>query len=99
MDHPNIIKIYELIEDELNLYIVSEYIQGNFFQKLTSMKDNFKKNEIFVGLMLFQIISAVCYLHKNNIIHGDLKPENIMLSCESEESGAERKTSKRTKWK
>jgi serine/threonine protein kinase len=93
LDHPNIIKIYELIEDEKYLYIVTEYIShGNFFQKLTSMNNNNNKNEIFVGLMLFQIISAVCYLHKNKIVHGDLKPENIMLSSGSEEIETNKKT-------
>lgn len=78
LDHPNIIKIYELIEDENFFYIVTEFIpHGNFLQKILNFEH---KNEIIVGLMMFQILSAVSYLHKNNIIHGDLKPENIMLS-------------------
>ena len=83
LDHPNVIKIYEIFEDESSFYIVSEYCsQGNFLEKILKMND--MKNEIFIGLMMLQILSAVCYLHKNNIIHGDLKPENIMMASDED---------------
>jgi serine/threonine protein kinase len=81
LDHPNIIKIYEIFEDQNFFYIVTDYFsQGNFLEKILKMND--MKNEIFIGLMMLQILSAVCYLHKNNIIHGDLKPENIMMASD-----------------
>jgi len=78
LEHPNIIKIYELFEDEDFFYIVSEYIsEGNLFNKIEAMEN---RDEVIVGLIMNQIISAVAYLHKNNIVHGDLKPENIMIT-------------------
>lgn len=78
LEHPNIIKIYELFEDDENFYIVTEYIgEGNLLNKIEAMED---RDEVIIGIIMNQLISAVAYLHKNNIVHGDLKPENIMIS-------------------
>jgi len=78
LEHPNIIKIYELFEDEESFFIVTEYIgEGNLLNKIEAMED---RNEVIIGIIMNQLISSVAYLHKNNIVHGDLKPENIMIS-------------------
>ena len=78
LEHPNVIKIYELFEDEKSFFIVTEYIgEGNLLNKIEAMKD---RDEVIIGIIMNQIISAVAYLHKNNTVHGDLKPENIMIS-------------------
>ncbi len=81
LEHPNVIKIYELFEDEESFYIVTEYLGGGSLQqKIEEMED---RNEVIIGIIMNQLISAVAYLHKNNIIHGDLKPDNIMISSNS----------------
>ena len=51
--------------------------EGNLCYKIETMD---RRDEVIVGIIMSQIISAVAYLHSNNIIHGDLKPENIMIS-------------------
>lgn len=84
LDHPNIIKIYELFEDENNFFIITDYLgEGNLLNKIEAMKH---RDEIIVGIIMHQIISAVAYLHKNGVIHGDLKPENIMISSNCAQS-------------
>lgn len=78
VDHINIAKIYEYFEDELNYFIVSEYVpEGALFdsiQKVTNI------DEHFVRKIMKQLLSAVTYLHKMHITHHDLKPDNILIS-------------------
>lgn len=81
LDHPNIIKIYEFFVDEVNFYIVTELCnEGHLLDKIEKMVF---MNESIVKLLMFQIFSAVAYLHSQNVIHGDLKLENIMIDSVS----------------
>jgi calcium-dependent protein kinase len=77
IDHPNVIKVYESYIDSANFYLVTEYYsEGDLYEHLMKMKN---MNESVAKTIMFQIISAVAFLHNNNIIHGDLKLENIMI--------------------
>jgi calcium-dependent protein kinase len=77
LDHPNIIKVFESFQDSSNFYIISELCsEGNLFEKLEKMV---YINEQIVKMIMFEILTAVAYLHNNKVIHGDLKLENIMI--------------------
>lgn len=77
LDHPNIIKVYEFFEYDDYYYIVSEYIgDGDLF---TLISNQTIISEDLALYILHQVISAVNYLHLENVFHGDIKPENIML--------------------
>ena len=76
LDHPNIIRMYECILSPKYLYIVNDYCScGELFS-------NKKKplSEHQLAFIFFQIFSALVYLHNNNIIHRDIKLENILIS-------------------
>ena len=76
LDHPNIIRMHECILSPKFLYIVNDYCSyGELFS-------NKKKplNEYQLAFIFFQIFSALVYLHNNNIIHRDIKLENILIS-------------------
>lgn len=76
LDHPLIIKIFEFYSDDNNYYLITEYCsEGDLGEKIAEMVIP----EMAVKILMFQIFSAVSYLHSRNIIHGDLKLENIMI--------------------
>ena len=78
VDHPNIVKLYEVYKDEKYLYFVMEYLEGaNLYEGF--IKKNDDVNEKRIRDMFYQIIKAVQYMHKNGIAHRDIKPENIMF--------------------
>ena len=77
LDHPNIVKFHDFLEDEHNYYLFQELCRGKtLFQLIQDSKQFPIKNakEIFK-----QILFAVDYMHENNIAHRDLKPENIII--------------------
>ncbi len=78
LDHPNIMKLYEFYEDAKNFYLISEFCdQGDLLQKMRKLKS---LSEVVVQFLMSKILNAVSYLHQKNILHGDIKMENILLN-------------------
>jgi len=78
LHHPNIIKLYNVLETEEEINILLEYAdKGNLYTLIQKEKgfNEAKACEYFI-----QIVNAVYFLHQNNIIHRDIKPENILIS-------------------
>ncbi|XP_067929815.1 serine/threonine-protein kinase NIM1-like [Watersipora subatra] len=76
--HPNIIRLYEVFDNIVKMHIIMEYAaNGELFTKLTSFG---KLPEKEAKSNLSQIISAVTHMHDHDIIHRDLKAENIFYS-------------------
>ena len=78
INHYNIIKLYTIIENDVQIYIIQEYINGN--ELFEYIKNNKKLTEKEACIFYQQIISGIEYLHKLGIAHRDLKPENILLT-------------------
>ena len=77
LEHPYIMKLYEFYSDEEYFYLINEFCsEGDLSEKLQKVG---RFEEKLVKLLMFQIFSAVWYLHSNNVIHGDLKLENVMV--------------------
>jgi len=77
LDHPNIVKMFEFLEDEKRIYIVTEICKGG--ELFDEILNRSKFDERDAAIVMKQLLSAVNYCHKNNIVHRDLKPENILL--------------------
>ena len=78
LNHPNIIHVEKIIEDNENYYIIMEYcINGELFDYIVNKeKLGYKETSIF----FYQLINGVEYIHKQNFAHRDLKPENLLLT-------------------
>lgn len=77
--HPNIVGIYDVGVTEKNLhYIVMEYVEGKTLSSIIQQRDRLSEDEtISIGQ---QIASALACAHRNNIIHRDVKPHNILVN-------------------
>ncbi|KAF1382679.1 hypothetical protein PFLUV_G00146270 [Perca fluviatilis] len=79
LNHPHIIKLYQVMETKDMLYIVTEYAKnGEMFDHLTS---NGRMSEDEARKKFWQILTAVDYCHRHHIVHRDLKTENLLLDA------------------
>ena len=80
MDHPNIIKLYEVFESERSLYLVMEECKGGeIFDKIIErIQAKQMYSEKDAANIIQQVLSCIQYCHNHNICHRDLKPENLL---------------------
>ena len=76
--HPNIIKLYDVFENEKYIYIMMEYCPGGDLFSYIEKRD-FKLKEERAAEIVHKLCTAVYFLHQYGIVHRDLKPENILM--------------------
>jgi calcium-dependent protein kinase len=81
IDHPHVIHLYEIFEDNRYLYLVMEECSGGelfdrIIERINAQKMFTEKEAAF---MFKQLMSAICYCHGAGICHRDLKPENLLF--------------------
>ena len=88
LDHPNIYKLIDIKKTEKNYLLVMEYVNGGC---LSECLEQYKKKynassftEEIVQYLMRQIIDAFEYIHGKNIMHRDIKLENIMVNFQNE---------------
>ncbi|OMJ68589.1 hypothetical protein SteCoe_33923 [Stentor coeruleus] len=84
IDHPCIVKIYEIIETSSRIYIITEYLNGGIlFDKYS---EHTKISETLAARYILEIALALDCIHKFKIIHRDIKPTNLLFESEAPDS-------------
>eukprot|EP01057_Protomagalhaensia_wolfi_P005877 Protomagalhaensia_wolfi_Nauph_80__5876@NODE_756_length_2026_cov_31_084046_g568_i0_p1_GENE_NODE_756_length_2026_cov_31_084046_g568_i0NODE_756_length_2026_cov_31_084046_g568_i0_p1_ORF_typecomplete_len648_score155_64Pkinase/PF00069_25/8_3e70Pkinase/PF00069_25/6_3e03Pkinase_Tyr/PF07714_17/5_1e48EFhand_7/PF13499_6/0_00016EFhand_7/PF13499_6/4_2e03EFhand_7/PF13499_6/7_5e13EFhand_7/PF13499_6/4_1e17EFhand_1/PF00036_32/0_0014EFhand_1/PF00036_32/3_3e03EFhand_1/PF00036_32/0_0018EFhand_1/PF00036_32/0_003EFha len=81
LDHPHVIKIFEVYEDYNNIYIIQEVCEGGeLLDRVSEANDRGKVlTERYVKEVIRQLMEALAYFHSKRICHKDLKPENVLF--------------------
>jgi len=78
LDHPNVMKLYDVYESSKYLFLVLEYVEGGELFDYLIKKGKLDQDES--KEFFHQIVSGLEYCHSHYICHRDLKPENILLT-------------------
>jgi calcium/calmodulin-dependent protein kinase I len=82
VDHPNIVKLFDIYEDDKYFFLVMELmVGGELFDQILE-KERF--NEAEARDVIAPIFDALIYCHKLGIIHRDIKPENLLFSSKDQ---------------
>ena len=76
LDHPNVVKVHELGEDEDGLYFTMDAVDGENLDAFSARVGA----ERAVSVVLPQLLDALAFLHRSGVIHRDLKPTNVLVS-------------------
>ncbi len=77
LNHPNIVEMYDVGEDDGKYFIVMEYIDGHTLKSLVKRRGALTVQEV-IDIML-QLTSAIAHAHDGYIIHRDIKPQNVLI--------------------
>ena len=84
LDHPNIVRLFEVFEDDKYFYLLTELCTGG--ELLEKIKQKKITKEKDAAVIFNQLMSGVYYCHQRGIVHRDLKPENILFATEEKDS-------------
>ncbi|CAF1415307.1 unnamed protein product [Rotaria sp. Silwood1] len=76
--HANIVKLHEVFTDELHTYIIMELLTGGELFYRIRTQASFSEKE--ASQLMKKLVSAVNFMHSNDLCHRDLKPENLLFS-------------------
>jgi len=71
LSHPNIVKLFDVVETDDRIYIIMEYSQGG--ELLSYINQKGKLSDAEARRLFLQLLSAIQYCHRHNIIHRDIK--------------------------
>lgn len=77
LNHPNIVKLYDIFEDRSHYYVAMEYISGGELFDRISAKTAYSESD--AKNICLTILAAIKHCHDNDIVHCDIKPENLMM--------------------
>ncbi len=77
LNHPNVVQIFDIGEEDNKYYIVMEYVEGITLKQLLLKRKRLTIAEVID--IIKQIVSGINHAHSKNIIHRDIKPHNILI--------------------
>lgn len=84
LQHENVVRMKEVFETKANIHMILEFAAGGeLFDRIVE-RGSYSERDAAAAFR--QIVQGLKYLHENNVIHGDLKPENLLYLTKDEES-------------
>lgn len=77
LNHPNIIKLKEVIRENDELYFVFEYMENNLYETMKKRDRHFPESKI--RNLMYQMLQGLAFMHKHSFFHRDIKPENMLV--------------------
>ena len=77
LNHPNIITVYDMGDEDGSLYIVMEFLEGEELRQLIAQRRNVPLEDKLA--MMIEVCDGLDYAHKRGIVHRDIKPGNIFV--------------------
>uniref|UniRef100_A0A6J0VHD2 Cyclin-dependent kinase 15 isoform X1 n=1 Tax=Pogona vitticeps TaxID=103695 RepID=A0A6J0VHD2_9SAUR len=82
LKHANIVLLHDIIQTKEKLTLVFEYMHTDLAQYMFQHPGGLHPHNVM--LFMFQLLRALAYIHEHHILHRDLKPQNLLLSCHGE---------------
>ncbi|CAM9495292.1 unnamed protein product, partial [Heterosigma akashiwo] len=77
LNHPNIVKLKEVIRENDELFFVFEYLDGNLYESMKKRERYFPESKI--RNIMYQMFQGLTFMHKHGFFHRDVKPENMLV--------------------
>jgi serine/threonine protein kinase len=77
LNHPNIVKLKEVIRENDELFFVFEYMDRNLYELMKNRDKHFPESKI--RNIMYQIFQGMAFMHKHGFFHRDVKPENMLV--------------------
>ena len=81
LDHPNIVRYYETYNDPKFVYLVMEHVSGEMLSEKKKKQPKHVFSEAEAASYMKSLFAAINHCHAQRIIHGDIKPDNIMINA------------------
>merc|ERR1711971_875028 len=83
LSHPGVVNLERMFETPERIFVVMEKLRGDMLEMILSSEQG-RLSERITEFLVTQILVALKHLHSKNIVHCDLKPENVLLSSDSD---------------
>jgi protein kinase D len=83
LSHPGVVNLERMFETPERIFVVMEKLKGDMLEMILSHEKG-RLTERVTKFLITQILIALKHLHSKNIVHCDLKPENVLLSSDAE---------------
>ncbi|KAF9417523.1 Map microtubule affinity-regulating kinase, partial [Entomortierella beljakovae] len=80
LDHPNIVKLHEVIETQFTIYVCMEYIEGCSLEQYLKSHEQGKVSEKEARRITRELVCAIAHCHSRFVVHRDIKPANIVVT-------------------
>lgn len=84
LTHPNIVRVIDVDRDGQTVFMTMEYLSGQSLKRLIRVGPDETRDRENALKILEQIASALAYAHRTSIVHGDLKPSNVIVTDSGE---------------